>query len=226
MLLLPHGYEGQGPEHSSARIERFLELAAENNLRVADCSTPAQYFHLLRRQALLDEQRPLVIFTPKSLLRHPQATSRLQELTSGSFQFVIDDAAARDRAREVTRLVLCTGKVYYDLVASDAHGKAPHVAVVRVEQLYPFPGQELTAILEAYPSLEEVVWVQEEPENMGAWHYLESHLTALAPDKALGYIGRPRQASPAEGYANAHAAAQARLVEAAFESPAATPSSR
>ena len=157
VLLLPHGYEGQGPEHSSARIERFLQLAGEGEIRVADCTTPAQYFHLLRRQVLSGERRPLVIFTPKSLLRHPRATSTLTDLVEGSFQPVIDDErAAKD---QVTRLLLCTGKVYYDLIGSDAAGDAAHVGIARVEELYPFPGEELARVIAGYPSLEEVVWV-------------------------------------------------------------------
>src|SRR5690606_11655706 len=165
-LLLPHGYEGQGPEHSSARMERFLQLAAEGNIRVVDPTTPANYFHLLRSQALSQERRPLIVLTPKSLLRHPRAVSRLAELAEGHFQAVLDDAAASERAGEIRRLLLCTGKVYYDLITSEQREQAGHAAIARVEQLYPFPEADLVELLDGYPGVEEVVWVQEEPENM------------------------------------------------------------
>ncbi|MBI4544169.1 MAG: 2-oxoglutarate dehydrogenase E1 component, partial [Gemmatimonadetes bacterium] len=220
VLLLPHGYEGQGPEHSSARPERFLQLAAEDNIRVANCTTPAQYFHLLRRQALLEELRPLVIFAPKSLLRHPQATSRLADLAEGRFHMVLDDAAAQGRRAEVTRVALCTGKFYYDLTTSEQRAGAGGIAVVRLEQLYPFPEEELARILAGYPALQEVVWVQEEPENMGAWRYMEPRLRVLAGTRLeLGYIGRPDRASPAEGYAIAHEQQQAAIIQAALTTP-------
>jgi len=222
-LLLPHGYEGQGPEHSSARIERFLQLAAEGNMRVVDPTTPANYFHLLRSQALSEERRPLVVFTPKSLLRHPRATSRLADLVSGRFRPVLDDDAARERAGEIRRLLLCTGKVYYDLVTSEHYSAATQLAIVRIEQLYPFPEAELAEVLAGYPEVDEVVWVQEEPENMGAWYALRPRLAALIGDRArLAYVGRPERASPAEGFANAHEREQARIVETALAEPAAT----
>ncbi|HET7042356.1 MAG TPA: hypothetical protein VFI13_10065, partial [Gemmatimonadales bacterium] len=163
-LLLPHGYEGQGPEHSSARLERFLQLAAEGNIRVANCTTPAQYFHLLRRQARDPRVRPLVIMTPKSLLRLPVAASKLADLTSGTFKPVLDDPTSD--ATQVTRVVLCSGKVYYDLAAEAEKLGVKHPAVVRVEQLYPFPGDEIKAVLSRYPRAAEVVWAQEEPRNM------------------------------------------------------------
>ncbi|MGH9174302.1 MAG: 2-oxoglutarate dehydrogenase E1 component, partial [Vicinamibacterales bacterium] len=171
VLLLPHGYEGQGPEHSSARLERFLQLCAGRNLRVANCTTSAQYFHLLRRQAatLVSDPRPLVVMTPKSLLRHPRAGSDLDDLVFGRFQPVLDDSAARERADSVTRVVLCSGKVYVDVVGHDAYAEAEGVAVVRLEELHPFPERELRAVLEGYPNLNEVIWLQEEPKNMGAW---------------------------------------------------------
>jgi 2-oxoglutarate dehydrogenase E1 component len=226
-LLLPHGYEGQGPEHSSARVERFLQLAAEDNLRIANCTTPAQFFHLLRRQALAEERRPLIVFTPKSLLRHPRATSRLEELVSGRFQPVLDDEAARSRADEVTRVVLCTGKVYYDLIGSGQRDAATHVAIVRVEELYPFPAEELSRVLEGYPGLEELVWLQEEPANMGAWWYMEPKLRGLVSgDVTIRYVGRPERAAPAEGYISAHEAEQTRIVSEAFEAPLAAASRR
>ncbi len=219
VLLLPHGYEGQGPEHSSARMERFLQLAAENNMRVADCTTPAQYFHLLRMQALNEQRRPLVIFTPKSLLRHPKAVSRLDDLTSGAFQPVLDDAEAAERRDEITRVVLCTGKVYYDLTAGDEREKARNVAVIRVEQLYPFPEAELAEVLASYTNLKEIVWAQEEPRNMGAWRYMEPRLRELAGKTPVRYIGRPDRAAPAEGYLIRHEAQQARIVQEAFAEP-------
>lgn len=224
VLLLPHGYEGQGPEHSSARPERFLQLAAEDNLRIANCTTAAQYFHLLRRQGLLlaHDRRPLVIFTPKSLLRHPFAMARLTDLTAGTFQPVLDDptVAARDR---VTRLILCTGKVAVDLLTSDRRAAADWVAVVRVEELYPFPATALRAVLAAYPNVREVVWLQEEPQNMGAWAYMLQRLPALLPAGVpLRYLGRPERASPAEGTLELHMVEQERIIAAAF-SPAAHP---
>ncbi len=217
-LLLPHGYEGQGPEHSSARLERFLQLAAENNLRVANCSTPAQYFHLLRRQARNERLRPLIVMTPKSLLRLPAAASRLEDLAEGGFQTVIDDAAARARAAEVTRVVLCSGKVYYDLLAEAEKLGEDRPAIVRIEQLYSFPEQDLRAVLDGYPGLTELVWTQEEPKNMGAWTYIAPRLGALLGEGVeLEYVGRPERASPAEGYPAAHAAEQTRIVAAALE---------
>jgi len=219
-LLLPHGYEGQGPEHSSARIERFLQLAAEGNMRVANCSTPAQYFHLLRRQARKARIRPLIVFTPKSLLRHPLATSRLEDLATGSFHKVLDDSWAAERRGEITRLVLCSGKVYYDLLPEAEAMAAGRPAIARVEQLYSFPEEELQALLGRYPALTEVVWAQEEPKNMGAWEYLDDKLLAILPaGVALRYAGRPERASPAEGYPAAHAAEQARLVADALGKP-------
>ncbi len=212
-LLLPHGYEGQGPEHSSARMERFLQMAAENNIRVANCTTPAQYFHLLRRQALRNRQRPLIVFTPKSLLRHPRAVSSVPELANGTFQRVLNDPWAAQRPESISRLVLCTGKVYYDLLQEAETLQVGRPALARVEQLYSFPEIELRTLIGSYPGLEEVVWVQEEPENMGAWTYIRDRLGPLIPEDAtLRYAGRPERASPAEGYPGTHQAEQARLV--------------
>ncbi len=217
VLLLPHGYEGQGPEHSSARLERFLQLTAEDNLRVANVSTPAQYFHMLRRQALLSELRPLVLFTPKSLLRHPRAVSTVADLSSGAFHMVLDDDDAREHAGDVRRVLLCSGKVFYDLTGSELRKESDTTAVVRIEQLYPFPEEDLAAVLNGYPAATELVWVQEEPANMGAWTYLEPHLRRMAGDRfELGYAGRPDRASPAEGYASAHRAQQDAIVHDAF----------
>ena len=214
VLLLPHGFEGQGPEHSSARIERFLQLAGENNIRLANCTTPAQYFHLLRLQAKLGDVRPLVVFTPKSFLRHPLALSAPDDLTGGGFRAVLDDPAAAQRRDQVTRVVFCSGKVYYDLVASEARKAAPQVAVVRMERLYPVPESELAEILASYPKARDIVWVQEEPRNKSAWRFMATHASDVLP--GLRYIGRPERASSAEGYHNAHLAEQARIVAEAF----------
>ncbi|MBO9306302.1 2-oxoglutarate dehydrogenase E1 component [Thermomicrobium sp.] len=218
VLLLPHGYEGQGPEHSSARLERFLQLAAEDNVRIANCTTAAQYFHLLRRQAILRtvDPRPLIVMTPKSLLRHPRAMSPMRELAEGRFQPVLDDPTARQRPDDVTRLILCSGKVYVDLVTSQFAATASHVAIVRVEELYPFPGDELAAILRQYPNARDVVWLQEEPKNMGAWTYMQPRLQPLLNGRTLRYIGRPERASPAEGFAEMHEQEQARIIAEAF----------
>ena len=219
VMLLPHGYEGQGPEHSSARLERFIQLAANDNIRIVNCTTAGQYFHVLRRQAatLAHERQPLMIMTPKSLLRHPLATSPLHELASGQFQPVLDDPLARQRQHAISRVVLCSGKVGIDLLASEVRKNADHVAVARVEELYPFPMEEITEQIRRYPALREVVWVQEEPRNMGAWRYMAPRLRALVgAEIPVSYIGRARRASPAEGSSAAHAVEQARIIEAAF----------
>ncbi len=220
-LLLPHGYEGQGPEHSSGRLERFLQLCAEGNMRVAVPTTAAQYFHLLRRQAKRTRQRPLIIMTPKSLLRLPQATARLEQLTQGTWRPVLDDAWAAERADDISRVVLCSGKVYYDLLAEAEKLTEHRPAIVRVEQLYSFPWQEMRETLGRYPNIKELVWVQEEPRNMGAWTYVEPKLRELALPGGLDlrYAGRPERASPAEGYPAAHVAEQSRIVTEALQSP-------
>jgi 2-oxoglutarate dehydrogenase E1 component len=221
VLLLPHGYEGQGPEHSSARLERFLQLAADDNIRVANCTTAAQYFHLLRRQALLlsSDPRPLAIMTPKSLLRHPRAGSSLADLAEGRFQRVIDDPTAHEHADDVSRLVLCSGKVYVDLLAAQGAGSTPGVAVARVEELYSFPADELREVVAGYPHLREVVWLQEEPQNMGAWTYVAPRLRAqLDSALELHYIGRPPSASPSEGSLALHTLEQARIIQEALHS--------
>ncbi len=209
VLLLPHGYEGQGPEHSSARLERFLQLCAEGNQRVAYPSTPAQYFHILRRQAQLYERRPLILMQPKSLLRLPEAASKLTDLTSGSFRPVIDDPVASQNREAVTRLVFCTGKIYYDLASK----RVPHVALVRVEELYPWPGTQIAQVVDLYPAIEEVVWAQEEPKNQGAWSYVSPRLRMSTGNALLTrYVGRPDRSSPAEGYAEAHKKEQDRII--------------
>jgi 2-oxoglutarate dehydrogenase E1 component len=220
VLLLPHGYEGQGPDHSSARVERFLEAAADINLRVANCTTAAQYFHLLRRQAvlLLTDPLPLVVLTPKSLLRHPLVASRAQDLVEGRWQPVIADEEAAARRGEIRRVLLCSGKVYVDLVSSEHLAKHPEIAICRVEQVYPFPWSDLKPVLEGFPSLEEIVWVQEEPENMGAWGFVRPLIEELAEGRwPLCYVGRARSASPAEGTTGWHAVNQKILVTEAFE---------
>jgi 2-oxoglutarate dehydrogenase complex dehydrogenase (E1) component-like enzyme len=214
-LLLPHGYEGNGPEHSSARLERFLQLAAQENIRIANCTTAAQYFHLLRRQALDVTARPLVVITPKGLLRLKQAGSTLDELATREFQPVIDDKLADPEA--VTRLVFCQGKVYYDVVGHEDRARAESVAVARLEQLYPFPVEEAAAVFRRYPNLRELVWVQEEPQNMGAWRAIRHRLEEAKPEGVvLLYVGRPWRASPSEGYPTAHVREQDRIVRAAL----------
>jgi 2-oxoglutarate dehydrogenase E1 component len=212
-LLSSHGYEGAGPEHSSARIERFVQLAAEGNIRIANPTTAAQYFHLLRRQAHIAKARPLVVFTPKGLLRLPRATSTLEDLTSGSFQFVLDDPRAEGRKERIERLVLCSGKVYYDIDSAPKRETTENVAVARVELLYPFAKEQLTDLIDGYPNLKEIVWTQEEPRNMGAWSVMQRRMPELLPEGVeLGYVGRPPRASPGEGYAVAHTKEQERIV--------------
>jgi 2-oxoglutarate dehydrogenase E1 component len=214
-LLLPHGYEGNGPEHSSARLERFLQLAAQENIRIANCTTAAQYFHLLRRQALDPSARPLVVMTPKGLLRLKQAASVLSDLAESSFRPVLGDATV-DPAR-VRRLVLCSGKVYYDLVGHESRGQADWIAVGRLEQLYPFPVTEAAALVRSFPQLEELVWAQEEPQNMGPWRAIRHRLEeALSEGVRLRFVGRPWRASPSEGYPTAHLKEQDRIVREAL----------
>jgi 2-oxoglutarate dehydrogenase E1 component len=217
-LLLPHGYEGNGPEHSSARVERFLQLAAQGNIRIANCSTPAQYFHLLRLQAHGSTPRPLVIFTPKSLLRLRQATSALEDLTSGGFRPVFDHPGMSDEERrQVRRLLLCSGKVYYDIVGHPAFAEARNIAVARLDQLYPFPVPAYSALVRSYPALEELVWVQEEPQNMGPYRSIRHRLEESLPEGIkLSYAGRPWRASTSEAYPTAHMIEQDRLVRAAL----------
>jgi 2-oxoglutarate decarboxylase len=216
-MLLPHGYEGAGPEHSSARLERFLQLAAEGNLRVANCTTPAQYFHLLRRQARIAKQRPLIIMTPKYLLRLAAAASELQDLSEGRFHPVLAEPGVEDLGK-VTRLVLCSGKVYYDIVGHAARENNPGVAVGRVELLYPFPQSELLELIGSYPNLREVIWVQEEPRNMGARAHMAPRLLQILPDHLeFGYVGRPERAASGEGYPAAHNKEQGRIVTTALD---------
>jgi 2-oxoglutarate dehydrogenase E1 component len=213
-LLLPHGYEGNGPEHSSARLERFLQLAAQENLRIVNCTTAAQYFHLLRRQALDATARPLVVLTPKGLLRHKDAASTLADLADGGFRPVLDDPRADKEA--VRRLVLCSGKIYYDVVGHEAHAQAESVAVARIEELYPFPIEQARELVLSYPSLDEVVWVQEEPQNMGPWRSIRHRLEEATGELSVRFIGRPWRASPSEGYPTAHLIEQDRIVREAL----------
>jgi len=223
VLLLPHGHEGQGPDHSSARPERFLQLAADVNLRLVNCTTAAQYFHVLRRQAALlrTDPLPLVLLTPKSLLRHPLTASTPRALAEGRYQRVIEDRAARARAGEVRRLVFASGKIAVEVAADPRASAAPWVAVTRLEQLYPFPKADVEAALAGWPGLEEVVWLQEEPENMGAWEAVRPHLASLLGGRvSLRLIARPRSAAPAEGSAARHTQMQAQLIAAALAPPA------
>ena len=222
VMLLPHGFEGQGPEHSSARIERFLTLCAEDNMQAAHCTTPAQYFHLLRRQMYGGPDRrgmrkPLIVFTPKSLLRHARAVSQVQELTGGGFREVLDDGAVEpDR---VTRVVFCSGKIYYDLLAAREERAAGHVALVRIEQLYPFAEEQISDTLARYPVTADVMWAQEEPRNMGSWRFMHERLQALldATGRVVAYAGRRESASPATGSGRRHQQEQAEIVAAALE---------
>jgi 2-oxoglutarate dehydrogenase complex dehydrogenase (E1) component-like enzyme len=215
VLLLPHGFEGQGPEHSSARLERFLTLAAEGSIQVAQPTSAAQYFHLLRRQAHPLVRKPLIVMTPKSLLRHPAARSTTHELTSGRFNETLDDPRVDDRD-SVRRVLLCTGKIGWQLIEARDERTAP-AAIVRVEQLYPFPTDQILDVLSRYPNATEIKWVQEEPENMGAWTFIFRHLSRSLPDRlALDYIARPESASPATGSARVHEQEQQELIDRAF----------
>jgi 2-oxoglutarate dehydrogenase E1 component len=216
VLFLPHGYEGQGPEHSSARLERFMQLCSNDNIQVCIPSTPAQMFHMIRRQILMATRKPLIVMTPKSLLRNKASTSSLEELTSGGFQLIIDDHRIDDK-KQVKRVVLCSGKVYYDLM--DALDETPQaeVAVVRVEQLYPIPHQELSFIFNSYPADCEIVWCQEEPRNQGAFYQTMHNLLAdMHEGQELYYAGRPSSASPAVGYYAVHIQEQNKLVKEAI----------
>jgi 2-oxoglutarate dehydrogenase E1 component len=219
VLLLPHAWEGQGPDHSGGRLERFLELAAEDNMRVVNCSTAAQYYHLLRRQAALltDDPRPLVVMTPKSLLRHSLASARATDLVHGEFQSVLDDSRPASPTDSVQRLVFCSGKMWVDIVSDPRRPAADTLAVVRIEELYPFPIQRVREILARYAAAREVVWAQEEPMNMGAWWFVERQLRdVLAGDRRPRYAGRPMLASPAEGWMAMHVAEQQRILDDVF----------
>ncbi len=211
VLFLPHGYEGQGPEHSSARMERFLALCAENNIQVANCSTPANFYHLLRRQMKRPFRKPLVVFTPKSLLRHPQCTSTSEELASGRFQPLMDDPTANPEI--IDRVILCSGKIYYDLLEEKQSKGFNQTAIVRLEQLYPLPEKELQAIHKKYGGARRWLWAQEEPQNMGAWSYILMQVKGLN----MSVIARPPSGSPASGSSQFHHMQQRKIVEKAFE---------
>ncbi len=225
VMLLPHGYEGQGPEHSSARLERYLQLCAESNLQVCNLTTPAQYFHALRRQMHRTFRKPLVVMSPKSLLRYKFAVSSARDLTESGFQPVLDDGGATgapeagvaiDRGR-VTRLLLCSGKVYYALLNARRDREVDTTAIVRLEQLYPFPQRELDAVFAAYPQAREIYWVQEEPWNMGGWQFIAQRLPRLLPaSRTLRFVGRDEAASPAAGSYKRHQAEEAELINRAF----------
>ena len=218
-LMLPHGYEGQGPEHSSARLERFMQLAADANMQIVQPTTASQIFHVLRRQMVRNLRKPLIIMTPKSLLRNKDATSPLSEFTKGSFQTVIPEqnADVQNKADKVKRVLVCSGKVYYDLVKKREERKDHDVAILRVEQLYPFPHKAFATELKKYPNLQEVVWCQDEPQNQGAWFFVQHQIFEnMAPGQKLGYSGRAASASPAVGYAHLHQDQQKSLVEGAF----------
>jgi 2-oxoglutarate dehydrogenase E1 component len=211
VMLLPHGYEGQGAEHSSARLERFLNLCAELNMFVVNITTPANYFHLIRRQLALPFRKPLVVMSPKSLLRHPKCVSELKAFTNGNFEELIDDNTVK--AADVKRVIFCTGKLYYDLLEQRDAGKLNHVALVRIEQLYPFPMQQFEAVLKKYNKAKQFVWAQEEPENMGAWMYLLRKLRHLTD---LEVVARAESGSPATGSSKRHAVEQKALVAKAL----------
>jgi len=214
VMMLPHGMEGQGPEHSSGRIERFLELCANDNLIIANCTTPANYFHLLRRQLVRNFRKPLVVFTPKSLLRHPKVVSKLTDFTEMNFQEVIDDNYAK--ATTVKRVLFCSGKIYYDLLEKQQADKRTDVAIVRIEQLYPAPVEQLQAIHKRYKNAKEFIWVQEENENMGAWPYYCRTLRKTDIE-FTDYIARTASGSPATGYMKKHVAQQEAIINKSFE---------
>ena len=214
VLLLPHGYEGQGPDHSSARIERFLQLCAENNMTVAQPSTPASHFHLLRRQAFSRPRRPLIVFTPKSMLRLKAASSSVEDFTSGSFQPVIDDAKSLDKS-SVKRVIMCSGKIYWDLMAEIEKRGEANIAVVRIEQLYPTPVDEIKGTYAQYPNA-ELYWVQDEPANQGPWTYIGLFLPRYMNGQVPTVVSRPASASPASGSAKRHAVEQADVIARAL----------
>ena len=215
-LMLPHGYEGQGPEHSSARIERFMQLAADTNMQIVQPTTASQIFHVLRRQMIRNLRKPLIIFTPKSLLRNKDATSPLSEFTKGGFQTIIPENKELN-ADKVKRILMCSGKVYYDLVKKREEKGADDVAILRVEQLYPFPHKVFAAELKKYPNVTEIVWCQDEPQNQGAWFFVQHYIFENMLDgQKLGYSGRAASASPAVGYSHLHQDQQKALVDGAF----------
>lgn len=216
-LFLPHGYEGQGPEHSSARLERFLQLCAEENLQICIPSTPSQMFHMIRRQMLRAYRKPLIVMTPKSLLRHKFSVSPLSDLSTGRFELILEDAAELDKS-SVTRVVFCSGKVYYDLAEAREVHEVSTTALVRIEQLYPFPIDKYAEVIASYPLAQDIVWCQEEPQNQGAWYQVKHRLQEpLGDEQQLYYAGRPGAAAPASGVFRLHLQQQQALVEAALD---------
>ena len=216
MLLLPHGFEGMGPEHSSARLERFLQLGARDNIQVVYPTTPAQYFHCLRRQGLRKWRKPLVVMTPKSLLRYSQSVSSLDDFATGGFQTVIVDQA-KNNGRSADRVLLCSGKIYFDLGKRRRAIDREELPIIRIEQLYPFPEKTLQAALSRYAPQARLIWIQEEPENMGAWWYLNQKFTKMLGDCRLSVVARQEAASPATGSATRHREQQEQLLDRAFE---------
>ncbi len=216
VMFLPHGYEGQGPEHSSARLERFMQLCSHDNIQVCVPSTPAQMFHMIRRQILMGTRKPLIVMTPKSLLRNKASTSTLEDLSSGGFKLVIDDAVVSDKSR-IKRVVMCSGKVYYDLIDAISANNHEDIAVVRIEQLYPIPQADLSAVLHSYSAGCEITWCQEEPQNQGAWYQSRHNFVANMRDgQTLFYTGRASSASPAVGNFSVHIEEQKALVDEAL----------
>jgi len=216
-LMLPHGYEGQGPEHSSARLERFMQLAADNNMQVVQPTSASQIFHLLRRQMVRQFRKPLIIFTPKSLLRAKDAGSPLTDFTKGEFKTVIGASRPEIEADTVKRVICCSGKVAYDLIKRRDEKKAWDVAILRVEQLYPFPHKAFATEMKRFPNATEVVWCQDEPQNQGAWFFVQHYVHEnMLEGQKLGYAGRPASASPAVGYSHLHQEQQKALLDQAF----------
>ena len=219
VLFLPHGYEGQGPEHSSARLERFLQLCSFGNIQVCAPSTPAQIFHMLRRQMLMATRKPLIVMMPKSLLRNKASASPLELVSSGSFQLVIDDRAATDKAA-IKRVILCSGKVFYDLRAARRERGIADIAIIRIEQMYPFPRVDLLEVMSRYENVEDVVWLQEEPKNQGVWYAMQSRIRAVVQrhkvDVFLRYVGREPSASAAAGYSALHLREQEKFIDEAL----------
>jgi len=216
-LMLPHGYEGQGPEHSSARIERFLQLCAEHNMQIVQPTTPAQIFHVLRRQMIRSFRKPLVLFTPKSLLRHKEAISSLDDLAKGSFQLIIGESDKRIDPQKVKRVIVCSGRLYFDLLAARREAERDDLAIIRVEQLYPFGQKAFEAEVKRYAAATDWVWAQDEPQNQGPWFYIQHHMQdAFKDGQRLMYAGRPASASPAVGYYDKHYAQLKELIATAF----------
>jgi 2-oxoglutarate dehydrogenase E1 component len=216
VLLLPHGFEGQGPEHSSARLERYLQLCADHNMQVCNPTTPAQIFHLLRRQLLRTYRKPLIVMSPKSLLRHKLATSTLEDLTEGKFSPIITEQD-KHNPKKITRLVMCSGKIYYDLLEARRTDELDHVAIIRIEQLYPFPGELFKMEINKYPHLKQITWCQEEPKNQGAWYQTKHHFyNNMDNDITVFYAGRCASAAPAVGSHSVHIEQQKAVVNAAL----------